>query len=101
MSAYHKIISKISSCDPLLNDLRGHQFRHTWNYNFSKLMDSMPTKVSEKQQEKMRESLMGWKENSGTSSIYNKRFINEKANEAALRLQERLNTTIRRKGENK
>ena len=101
MSAYHKIISKISLCDPLLNNLRGHQFRHTWNYNFSKLMDSMPTKVSENQQEKMRERLMGWKENSGTASIYNKRFINEKANEASLRLQERLNKTIRRKDENK
>ncbi|HHT8827092.1 TPA: tyrosine-type recombinase/integrase [Yersinia enterocolitica] len=90
ISGYHKIISQLAISDPLLNDLKGHQFRHTWNYNFSKLMDSQ--KVSEREQEVMREYLMGWKPGSGTAAIYNKRFIREKANEASVKLQERLNT---------
>lgn len=53
-------------------------------------MDSQ--KVSEREQEVMREYLMGWKPGSGTAAIYNKRFIREKANEASVKLQERLNT---------
>ena len=46
--------------------------------------------VSEREQEQMREKLMGWKEGSGTASIYNKRFVEEKAHEASIRLQNRL-----------
>lgn len=77
-SGYHKIIAQVASCDPLLHSLKGHQLRHTWNYNFSNLMDSLPFSVSEEEQRKMREQQMGWKENSGTAAIYNKRFIREK-----------------------
>ncbi|GKK58407.1 hypothetical protein NUKP40_38880 [Klebsiella variicola] len=49
----------------------------------------------------MREQQMGWKENSGTTAIYNKRFIREKTDEASLRLQERLNTARRKNDNNK
>ncbi|HDS6437973.1 TPA: site-specific integrase [Enterobacter hormaechei subsp. steigerwaltii] len=98
-SGYHKIIAQIASCDPLLHSLKGHQLRHTWNYNFSNLMDSLS--VSEEEQGKMREQQMGWKENSGTSAIYNKRFIREKTDDASLRLQERLSTARRKNDNNK
>ncbi|WKV52169.1 tyrosine-type recombinase/integrase [Dickeya fangzhongdai] len=90
ISGYHKIISQLAMSDPLLKGLKGHQFRHTWNYNFSKLMDSCDPKISVREQEVMREYLMGWKKGSGTAAIYNKRFIREQANEASLKLQEKL-----------
>lgn len=92
ISAYHKIISKIRDSNPLLKDLKGHRFRHTWNYNFSRFLDSLPEKVNENHQIQMREELMGWKEGSGTASIYNKRFLKEQSDEAFIRLQEKLNS---------
>lgn len=87
-SGYFKILSTISKCDLLLKGLTGHKFRHTWNYNFSCLMDSL--NVSEKDQGVIREKVMGWRPNSGTAEKYNKRFVKEKANDASVRLQERL-----------
>lgn len=97
ISGYHKMISKISACNPLLNELKGHQFRHRWNYDFSKLMDSQPEKVSEVIQEKIRNHDQGWSAESGTAKIYNERFIKEKANEASIRLQEKLSCKYRGK----
>ena len=85
---YFKILSTISKCDLLLKGITGHKFRHTWNYNFSCLMDSL--NVSEKEQGVIREKVMGWRPNSGTAEKYNKRFVKEKANDASVRLQERL-----------
>ncbi|EMX9121241.1 site-specific integrase [Klebsiella aerogenes] len=96
ISSYHKIITKISHSDPLLSEFSGHKLRHTWNYNFSRLMDSQ--KVSEREQEQMREKLMGWKQGSGTAATYNRRFIEEQADEASIRLQKILG---RRGGENR
>ncbi|MEQ9998052.1 integrase [Pectobacterium odoriferum] len=94
ISGYHKIISKIGEECHLLKGLTGHQFRHTWNYNFSCLMDSL--NVSEREQGQMLVKMMGWKEGSGTASTYNKRFVEEKAYEASIRLQDKLR---RRSGE--
>ncbi|EFN6982342.1 site-specific integrase, partial [Escherichia coli] len=45
-------------------------------------------KVSEREQEQMREKLMGWKQGSGTASTYNRRFIDEETDKASIRLQE-------------
>ncbi|EAQ6102742.1 site-specific integrase, partial [Salmonella enterica] len=101
ISGYHKVISQLAMSDPLLKGLKGHQFRHTWNYNFSKLMDSQNPKISEREQEIMREYLMGWKRGSGTAAVYNKRFIKEKANEASVKLQEQLNVNRRNKYDTK
>ncbi|RAP64304.1 phage integrase domain protein [Candidatus Erwinia dacicola] len=46
--------------------MTGHNFRHTWNYLFSKLMDENTEYVSEEMQEKMRSSHMGCELGSGT-----------------------------------
>ena len=81
--------------DRLLRGFSGHKLRHTWNYDFSRLMDSQ--NQSERKQEVMREKLMGWKEGSGTAATYNRRFIEEQADEASIRLQKILG---RRGGEN-
>ncbi|EAO0402477.1 hypothetical protein EWO79_23785 [Salmonella enterica] len=64
-------------------------------------MDSQNPKISEREQEIMREYLMGWKRGSGTAAVYNKRFIKEKANEASVKLQEQLNVNRRNKYDTK
>ena len=50
-------------------------------------MDSMDKPQSEEKQEQIRSYLMGWKQGSGTAMHYNKRFIEDKAQKAALTLQ--------------
>lgn len=86
--AYNKIIKRIASAVPDLLDLRGHDLRHTWNNEFSELMDQMDDPPSPEEQEKRRSYLQGWKEGSGTAATYTKRFVREKAIEASLKLQE-------------
>ncbi|WP_349886345.1 site-specific integrase [Pantoea ananatis] len=84
---YYKVFAIIRAVSPQLYDMTGHMFRHTWNRKFSEKMDTMDEQISEERQEKIRSFLMGWKEGSGTSTIYNKRFIRQKGFEAALALQ--------------
>lgn len=86
-SGYKKIIEIVRNTSPSLFNLTGHQLRHTWNEIFSKHMDSMDEPPTEEQQEKMRSYLMGWKEGSGSAAHYNKRFVQRKAIEASLALQ--------------
>ena len=62
--------------------------RHKWNERYSDLMDSMDNPPSEARQEQMRSSAMGWAQGSGTAAIYNKRFVERKAFEAGIKLQE-------------
>ena len=53
-------------------------------------MDSMNEPIDEDYQEKVRSYLMGWREGSGTAATYNKRFVRNKANKAAIDLQENM-----------
>lgn len=94
-SSYKKVMEAVRKTSPTLYNLTGHQLRHSWNELFSNLMDSMNAPPSQEKQEKLRSYLMGWSEGSGTASTYNKRFIREKAREAALKLQEGLIRTPR------
>lgn len=89
-SAYDKIFARVRSIHPELASFSGHELRHHWNERFSELMDSQTPQLSEKEQEKYRSYLMGWKEGSGTAAVYNQRFIERKAVEAALQLQQRI-----------
>lgn len=86
--AYNKIIKLIASAVPELFDMHGHGLRHTWNNEFSELMDRMDDPPSPEEQEKRRSYLQGWKEGSGAAAAYTKRFVREKAIEAGLKLQE-------------
>lgn len=86
MQAYHKIINVVRKLCPDLYNLTGHKLRHTWNYRFSKKMDEMDL-INEEQQEQIRSYLMGWKMGSGTARVYNQRFIEKKAGEIAIKLQ--------------
>tara|TARA_R110000868_G_scaffold284320_5_gene544797 strand:- start:1212 stop:2483 length:1272 start_codon:yes stop_codon:yes gene_type:complete len=62
-----------------------HVLRHTANDRFSELMDK--NKIDSAKEEKMRSYLMGWKEGSGTASMYTRRHIETKSKEAAIKLQ--------------
>ncbi|WP_410742807.1 tyrosine-type recombinase/integrase [Citrobacter koseri] len=86
--AYHKAIAAIREIVPELNNLTGHKLRHTWNYEFSKKLDEMSSTLNESEQENIRSSLMGWSKGSGTARLYNLRHIQNKAEKAALLLQE-------------
>lgn len=86
--AYNKTIKLIASAVPELFDMHGHDLRHTWNNEFSELMDRMDDPPSPEEQEKRRSYLQGWKEGSGTAATYTRRFVRKKATEASLKLQE-------------
>lgn len=85
----------IASVDLIFTQLNGltggnihpHQLRHTFNYELSRLFDNAKEPFPEQQQEDMRSYLNGWKTGSGTAAVYNKRFIQEKAESALLSLQ--------------
>ncbi|KPY53658.1 putative site specific recombinase [Pseudomonas syringae pv. rhaphiolepidis] len=87
VTAYTKMWHTIQQHRPLLKDVTAHRLRHTWNYRFSKLMDSEHFDLTESEQEAIRSVLMGWKQGSGTARLYNKRFVEKVAFEAGLKLQ--------------
>lgn len=76
-------------CSDLPDDLSPHVFRHTWNDQFSEIMDQQG--VSEETEKKMRSRLMGWSETSGTAAIYTRRHVQRKAREVSLAMQKKLN----------
>ncbi|MCG5498640.1 tyrosine-type recombinase/integrase [Ectothiorhodospira variabilis] len=86
-AAYYKVIAVVRSVSPQLYEMSGHMFRHTWNRKFSEKMDEMDSPMSPERQEQVRSFLMGWKEGSNTASLYNRRFAEQKAHEAALDMQ--------------
>lgn len=87
-AAYYKVLRVVAAVSPQLYTVTGHMLRHTWNDKFSEKMDGMDTPLSEARQEQVRSFLMGWKPGSGTAATYNKRFIEKKAHEANLSMQE-------------
>ncbi|MFJ2456715.1 tyrosine-type recombinase/integrase [Pseudomonas protegens] len=87
ISAYQKMWDVLQASLPELRAITGHRLRHTWNYAFSEEMDALSKPPSPERQEQMRSRWMGWKEGSGTASLYNKRFVQKQANEAGLALQ--------------
>ncbi|PJX21284.1 integrase [Psychrobacter sp. L7] len=97
-SSYYKVLNIVKTVSPDLYKLTGHKLRHTWNRKFSEKMDSMDESVSEEKQEQFRSYLMGWKQGSGTAMHYNKRFIQEQAQKAALALQSNSGTRLPKQG---
>ncbi|NNB27667.1 site-specific integrase [Pseudomonas fragi] len=88
IAGYKKMMDTLRQSTPQLADFTGHKFRHHWNLRFSELMDSLDNPPSEAVQDQMRSNAMGWRQGSGTAAVYNKRFIERKAHEAGMNLQE-------------
>ena len=65
-----------------------HALRHTWNDNFSALMDEKGT--TEPDETKMRSYQMGWSDTSDTAAIYTRRHVRLRSQTASLELQENL-----------
>lgn len=86
--AYNKVVNVIASAAPELFKFHGHAMRHTWNDQFSKLMDRMNNPPEPDEQEKIRSNLQGWKPGSGSAEIYTKRFARNKGMEASIILQD-------------
>jgi integrase len=86
LSGLNKIFVVLrTKCPSLPDELSPHVFRHTWNDEFSAVMDKR--QVSEETEKKMRARLMGWSETSGTTAVYTRRHTARKAKEASLALQ--------------
>ena len=72
----------------LPEQLSPHVLRHTWNDQFSELMDEKG--VAPELEEQLRSQQMGWKNGSKTAATYTRRHVDRKAREASLHLQERI-----------
>lgn len=66
-------------------ELSSHVLRHTWNDEFSELMDRLGIHGDEEQ--KIRSQQMGWSDRSQMAVTYTRRHVRRKANEASLALQ--------------
>jgi integrase len=73
-----------------------HILRHTWNDNFS--IDCDESKIPKEDEMKIRNLLVGWKDNSRSAETYTRRTVKAKAKEVSLRMQEK--TAKGRKGLN-
>lgn len=86
LSALNKCFSFLRSRIPdLPDDLSPHVLRHTWNDNFSAIMDR--NRTADNDEQKMRSFLMGWSETSGTAIKYTRRHVRQKANQVSLLMQ--------------
>lgn len=72
----------------LPDDFTAHILRHTWNDNFSKLMDKKD--IPEEREQQIRNYQMGWRDGSKMAENYTKRHVREKANKAINEMAENL-----------
>lgn len=87
-----QVFKRIAESHPALHGVHPHALRHSWNDEFSKRLDALPSerRPSEAEEAQMRDHLMGWKQGSGTSAAYNTRHIKRQADAASRALQEKL-----------
>lgn len=85
-SALNKLFRELrTKVAGLQSDLSPHVLRHTWNDDFSELMDARA--VSAEDEERMRKQAMGWSDSSKMAAYYTKRHVQRKSNEASLAMQ--------------
>lgn len=80
-----KIFSKLRRAYPELKGLSAHLLRHTTNDDLSVQFNKEGVEPSV--EEKLRSYLMGWKQGSGTASIYTRRHIQKTASVISLKNQ--------------
>ena len=95
ISGYQFIVQSVRRATlPLLPTgvrISGHKFRHAWNNRYSEWQDARPEPLSHDMQKQARCEAMGWTANSTMAERYDRRFIQQKANEAMLLMAEKLN----------
>ncbi len=79
-SAFSVIIGK----DKRLKGLHPHLLRHDWNYRFS--IQCNEDGLSEAEEVRQRELLMGWEPGSNSAKIYNRRHLQEAAHKTGLKI---------------
>lgn len=85
-SAVSKLFRELRTKVPRLpEELCPHVLRHTWNDDFSELMDAQG--VSPEEEEALRKQAMGWSDGSKMAAHYTRRHVQRKANEASLSIQ--------------
>lgn len=85
-SALNKLFRELRTKVPgLPDDLSPHVLRHTWNDDFSELMDERG--VLPEEEERMRRQAMGWSPSSKMAATYTKRHVQRKSNEVSLAMQ--------------
>jgi integrase len=87
LSNVNKIMEALRErVEGLPKELAPHPLRHTWNDNFSDLMDE--NNVSAENEIKWRKRLMGWRNESSAAS-YVRRTVRRRSNEAFAELQDK------------
>jgi integrase len=84
----NKVFGRLSAQCPDLPKIFPHLFRHTYNYNFSKIADERH--LDPEREKKTRSHVMGWSETSGSAEDYTYREIEEEARVASLQLQQKM-----------
>ena len=90
--AYEKVISTIKVKDLILNNLSGHMLRHSWNYAFSRSISK--EKLRTCSEDKLRNYLMGWSDNSNMCEVYNRKFLVENEKEVIQSLYDYRNKIL-------
>lgn len=80
----------------LPQDLTAHVMRHSWNDNFSAIMDERG--VDARIEEKLRCEQMGWADGSQMAAHYSKRHTRESAQRISLEMQEKTVAIAKGKG---
>lgn len=88
LRAINKIFEKLADrCAEFDGEISPHILRHTFNDNFSDVMDEH--EIPEAIEVKLRSKLNGWKPTSGTALIYTRRTTQRRASAASLAMQEK------------
>ncbi|WP_373036585.1 tyrosine-type recombinase/integrase [Sulfurimonas sp.] len=90
LSALNKMFIKLKdSNDNLPNNFSPHTLRHSWNDNFSAIMDKK--NIPEDKEKKIRSYAMGWSDTSNAASSYTRRHREEEANKVILEMAGKTN----------
>lgn len=94
LSAINKIFAHLRENVPdLPKDLSPHWFRHTWNDNFSELIDELNRQgagIDETTEKGIRNWLMGWSPESEAAVGYTKRHTRTKADRLSIAMQKKI-----------
>jgi len=84
ISSFNSGIETLKKKYPTLAGLHPHLLRHDWNYRFS--LKAKELRYNEREEQSVREFLMGWVDNSQSAALYNLRRVQEKAFEIGVQV---------------